>query len=839
MKRYQYRKFITTAITFMMIALFLNGCAGSGERMAENGTDNTDSITQGGAQSQEQSADGMAMGRYIEEVLDLSDMLDGYREQLFKLQSEKIVITRPMGNLQKSEDGGASWQAEEAEWLDDLFQEGKYIDYYAVGADGTIGIVYDDTRTAEDSGDTDSDTITNRQENNENMQETDVSAGDLSDQDRTDNDTAEDSGKTTIKKGTEEDFWGYHNTALIVKPDGTQIPVTLPGEDERPAHIWISDDGKVFVGTDGEKLYEIGEDGIGKIYLTLEAAPQLIQFQGNYMIVDGWDYDGLLIYDMEAEEYIEDRVLNDFVRDNYGDRSFNGGSWYDMYFFLGEENVLYLAGKCGVHRHVLGGSAMEQVIDANLTTFGNPSYRLLGMTAIGGNEFLALFTDARLVRYTYDSTVPTMPNERVKAYSLEENTMLRNAIALYQTDHPEVYVEYENGMEEGSAVTREDALKKLNTEIMAGEGPDLLILDDIPADSYMEKGLLKDLSSFVDGLNGDEKLFDNIVDAFRQDGKLYTIPCEVSFPMIMGKEKYVAKMTDLEGLADGIEALRKDNPGKDLLYLCSPKAILKNFVTASAPAWMTDDGELNRKAIEEFYIQMKRIYDAQMEGLPEEIIREYERRDEENIQYYDKKIEDQKYYMFDMDEFHYLIAQNRQLLAGIVGYAYAYAELTSVQRMDGFEDDVIVPMCGTSSHVFCVQTLAGINASSDNTAHAEGLLKQLLGAKKISSLGFPINQAAFEKELYPDDEVSPDESYSTLGYLLEDGQYFEWSIYWFDDVMADELRNRMKTADTPYVENTTLEDAVFRAGVQYMNGEVGLDEAVADVEKRMEIYLAE
>ena len=826
MKKIQYKRIIAAGMSLIMTASLLAGCGNGGRQTGESGTDDNGNMTVDASGQTGEGSDSTAMGRYLEEVTDLSGSLGGYREQLFAFQDE-IAITQPMGNMQVSKDHGVTWETEEQEWLSDLFDRGVYIEDYAIGAEGTIGFTYIDYQSEEETPDEDveSDTDGENTANSEDMQKADE---------------AEDSEDDNFQQGTEEDFyWDYlHMKALIVRPDGTQIPVTLPKAEERPQHIWIADDGKIYVGTDNSDLYEIAEDGSGKVFLTLENSPQLIQFLGSRMIIDGYGYDELLIYDMETKEYIEDAVLSDFVKENYGDRTFNGGSWYDLFFFPEEDNVLYLAGQKGVHRHVIGGSVMEQIIDANLTTFGNPSYRLLGMTVLENNEFMALFTDARVVRYTYDSTVPTVPNERMKAYSLVDNTMLKKAIALYQTEHPEVYVEYEIGIEEGSSVTREDAIKKLNTEIMAGEGPDLLILDNIPADSYIEKGLLKDMGPFVDSLEGDEQLFDNIVDAFRQDGRLYTIPCEANLPIIMGKEEYITKMTDLESIAGGMEELRKDNQGKDLLMLCSPKAVMKNFVTVSAPAWMTSSGEINREAVEEFLVQTKRIYDAQMDGLPEEAIRRYEQWDEENVQYGMERIEDQDYYMFGMDEFNYLQG-DRQISAGIMGYSYAYAELTSMQKVKGFEDNMIAPMNGSCSNVFGVQTLAGINASSENMTHAEGLLKVLLGPNNITSLGFPVNQAAFEDDLYPDDYESPDEVYSTFGYLTSDGQAFTWQIYWFDEGQADELRERMKTVNTPYVENEVLEEAVFSAGVRYMNGEIELDEAMADVEKSIAIYLAE
>ena len=70
-------------------------------------------------------------------------------------------------------------------------------------------------------------------------------------------------------------------------------------------------------------------------------------------------------------------------------------------------------------------------------------------------------------------------------------------------------------------MTRDDALKNLNTKIMAGEGPDVLVLDNMPIESYINKGLLLDLSTFAGELNGNGNLFQNVVEAVKTDDKLY------------------------------------------------------------------------------------------------------------------------------------------------------------------------------------------------------------------------------------------------------------------------------------------------------------------------------
>lgn len=808
------KKLLSMGMIFVMTIVSICGCGTV--KNAEKGDDTADgsenAVTDGSGNSGGQNSDSAAMGRYLEEVTDLSEFLSGYRNGIFRLDDGKLIVTDPSSQFLASEDNGATWVAEERDWLASILQDGGYIQSCDISADGTIGIAYTSTAVDENSA---------------------------ADADSMDTDTADDTSEDSFQEVSGEGWWKEHVTVLIVKPDGTQVKAELPAaEEEDPLHIWIADNGRAFVGTYGTVLYEVKEDGSCVQFLTLENSPQKIVFQGNRMIIDGYDFESLLIYDMDTKEYITDEALDTFVKENYGDRTFNGGSWCDMYFFAGEEGVIYLAGDKGVYRHVIGGKAMEQIIDGNLSSLANPSYHLLGMVTLENNEFMAIYTDSRLAHYVYDPNVPTVPNETVKAYSLTENNTLRQAISIYQMEHPEVYVEYEIGIEENSSVTKEDAIKKLNTKVMAGNGPDVLILDDLPMDSYIEKGLLADLSPLIDSLTEEENLFDNIVEAFRQDGRIYTIPCDINLPTLLCREKYVSDIQDLEDIADAVEELRADIPEKDLLRVCSEKGVMKTFSMACAPAWKTGSGDIDLTAVKEFLIQTKRIYEAQMDGLPEEVIEDYEKRNEEYIEYYGTNYEDYGYFAYGMDDMNYTMGY-RQLLAGTLGYAYAYAELTSVPKTKRFEDCVNVPMNGQSSNVFCANTLVGISAVTEHTEHAEGLLKVLMGPQDISSMGFSINQESFEKSLFPDDYESPDVAYSEMAYIDENGQGFAWKIYWFDEEQAGELRNRMKTVDTPYVEDSVLEESVYQAGIEYMRGDRSLEEAVNDVQNNMAIYMAE
>ena len=802
------KRILAVLLLLSMLTALFGGCGKkdaaavgeSGEKEQEMGSAKEHQVT--GAQKEQETKD-TAMGRYMETILDLSEFAS-YNNSLYRLADGKLIITDKYKNFIASEDNGETWKPYVSNWRTAMIENENYVMDYAIGRDGTVAVVCDVDEEPEE------------------------------------NDPEEEAAKEGDGTESEEDDYTLHTKLFIYKPDGTEIPVEMEFPEDYLVGVWMSDDGRIFVNTHGNIIYEVKEDGSSREFLTVDSGyPNLVSFVGNRMILDGYNYDTPLIYDMEKGEYVEDEVLDDFIRENYPKRDFNGGSWFDLFFFPGEENVLYLAGKKGLHRHVLEGSAVEQVIDGSLCTLNNPAYGLQGMTMLDNNEFLAFFTDGRLVRYTYDPNVPTVPSERLKAYSLEESDTLRKAINVYQGAHPEVYVEYEIGMGENDSVTREDALKKLNTQIMAGEGPDLMILDGMPVDSYMEKGVLLDLAAHLDGLSGEQELFPNLVDAFRRDGKIFMIPCEFQLPVVQGEEKYISQIDGLSGIAEAVEALRADNPGADLLDICSELGIMRTLTAVCAPSWKNEDGSINSETISEFLENAKRVYDAQMDTLAESEIESYRQRNEEWRSYYNFTWEESPYFTNGLDEIGY-IAGEKKLDFGTVGYAYGYAFATSLERRDDLAGSRTDFLNGQGGKVFIAETLAGISASSPYAEKALELLDVLIGKESVVG-EFSVNKAGFEESLMPDPEVyeSDDVPYSSISSSNGDGMVVEVDIYWMNEEQKERLRGWIASADTAYVSDSVLEDAVYEKGAAYILGEQSLEDAVSEIEKKMAIYMAE
>ena len=152
-------------------------------------------------------------------------------------------------------------------------------------------------------------------------------------------------------------------------------------------------------------------------------------------------------------------------------------------------------------------------------------------------------------------------------------------------------------MEYDGSMTREDAIKKLNTQVLAGEGPDVLLLDGLPLDAYTEKGMLRDLRPVLASL-GEEELFSNIVDGFTaKDGAVYALPMCIRVPLLVGDRESIGRMDSLSGAAEEAERFRDTNPEGGIFGIYDAETMLRLFGMVSSEAWVREDGQIDRKSV--------------------------------------------------------------------------------------------------------------------------------------------------------------------------------------------------------------------------------------------------
>lgn len=117
----------------------------------------------------------------------------------------------------------------------------------------------------------------------------------------------------------------------------------------------------------------------------------------------------------------------------------------------------------------------------------------------------------------------------------------RNKIIDFNKSSNKYRIEIKDYSEFNTAEDYKAGLTKLNTEIAAGNVPDILNVSGLPIQQYGAKGLLEDLWPYIDNDPdlGRDAIMENVFKAAEQDGKLYQVFSTFSIQTVVGATKVV------------------------------------------------------------------------------------------------------------------------------------------------------------------------------------------------------------------------------------------------------------------------------------------------------------
>lgn len=712
-------KGLRTGAFFCAVMLLLSACGGQTGDSGEHPAHGPNASDRGG------------MGRYMETFYEMPQEINRNGGVSWLDDGSLAVISFGEG-LYRSQDGGQTWQQEETDWFPML--EGVYCLTAVMGPDGSVAA---------------------------------SCSGEMPEQVR-----------AAYEKEVPEDWEG--NYCVFGMPDGTVKIVDFGFSQEDGSCIEsfvFKEDGRLFAADMQGKVYEadMEKESLKELFMA-ERSVGCMDFSGDILMAVG--HDRLYRYDLEEGVLLpQEATVDAWIRQALPDGtvSWTGGGYPVVVLGGTEEDVIYLASRDGMYRHVLGGSMMEQVIDGALSAFGDASSYLYRVKAMADQEFLAVFNPSvGLVRYTFDETIPSMPDQEIRIYSLTENRSVRQAITEYKRQHTDLYVRYEVGLSVDGGMTAEDAVRRLNTQVLAGEGPDVLILDGLPMESYLDKGMLQDIRPVLNSLEGE--LFSSVVEGFTEpDGAVYVMPMYIRVPLLAGEEDAVGQMGDLESIADQAERLRADHPQGGIFGIHDPETMLRLFGMVSSPAWTGADGQMDPSAVTEFLRQVKRIYDAEQAGaVPEQVERQA------------AEAEEMASYGIDPVQSRMEVCNN--VLDITLGHAMAAAgyvdgiqlcldNVTSVLRLEEGLDYRVFN--GQAPAPFLPAAMVGISSRSGQQAEAEEFVRLIFAREAQEHIygGYPVNRAAYEAHFAAYEE---NDSNGSMMLVMDDGTEQELFLYWPD-----------------------------------------------------------
>lgn len=146
----------------------------------------------------------------------------------------------------------------------------------------------------------------------------------------------------------------------------------------------------------------------------------------------------------------------------------------------------------------------------------------------------------------------------------------------------------------GGDLETDDAVARLNADILSGNGPDLLNLSDpgLMVENYVKKGILEDLTPFLEGssaLSRDD-LQEGVLEACTMDGRLVGIPGGYYFHVMMGLASVVGDR-DSFSVKELISLLEEHPDKKAIPYvLGTPAELLRWLFRYNADFFLDYEG---------------------------------------------------------------------------------------------------------------------------------------------------------------------------------------------------------------------------------------------------------
>lgn len=587
-------------------------------------------------------------------------------------------------------------------------------------------------------------------------------------------------GETRIKKakadGTVEDIKLQDNIEIILQmealPNGDIVVATYESVTR-------------YSGVDGKRLVEYG----GQYGFTV--------IGDKIAVLDGTG-SSVVFYNLETGE--EEEVL-----------AYQGLDMGNK-IISDEEGNVYLVNNLGINKWVKESETWETIVEASNNAFGDPVL-MITAASIDKEGFNITFQEmsgkAQVFKYTYDPNMPNRATTELTLYMLEDDELVRKAIVEYQRQNPEVAINIQLGLgNDETGVVKEDAIRTLNTELLAGKGPDIILLDGLPIESYIEKGVLLDMNDIIAPMLDSKELLTNVVKRYYEEDKIYGVPTRFTVPLMWGDEALLKEASSVEELAQWAKA----NPDKEVLYSTSPQRLIEEFYGVSAMNWLDENGQIKAEEFKTFLEAINTLADKEAKS-------NLTPMEESDMNYYARE------YMAYGDTM--LATQDMQGFSWLNNY---YSAIT--QRTNGDYK----PLQVNGQGVFRGKGVIGINKNSRNLEVAKEIVKIALGEEvqktELFENGFVVNTKAFENQKNEGikgtviaGQTTPEER--PIKYLQAGKEEYE------------KMAQVLQSVTQPAYEDEILLEMIIEETKGYFDGTKTAEEATQAVAQRTKAYLSE
>lgn len=618
------------------------------------------------------------------------------------------------------------------------------------------------------------------------------------------------------QSGEERTVWDSKNNGKdwILAGDSERLP-ELKNQN---AFYKYSSDGKFYVVEDQTiRLYEDTQPSTINIVEGESYLDSALCGQDFYLLVE--DETGtkqIRKYDLPEQiwENMENEELVQALKKTTGYGCLAADPLAEMLYTEGEGIVKYCVEKDetthAINEEVLSGCI--DTINEPITGLAVQGENIVVCTAgKSGSESNLYFLQKEQTKKTEKDKTDTGKNTVLKIYSLKENSMIRSSLAFFRREHTDISINYTVGYtgEDGFSVS--DAIRKLNTEIMADEGPDIIVLDNLPVEEYISKGVLEPVTDIVNEKK--DEIFFNMIEGYNKESEIFCVPTTFRIPVIIGNSEVVSAESS-KAVIDQME--QQESPV--LTRQDFPYAAMYMFVTSD----MVEKDGMNEEKLTAYYNDLLRL--KEMGNVTDKIVGESDYSMNQTVDIF-------PYGESDVPSDIYF--GEAKAGVGQIAYADSYIKLNSARKQADIQFDYLNKSGG---NYYIPTEVLGINSRSSYKDAAKEFLSLYLTeeVQNTNTMGFSINRNSMRNSAAVTD--SP-QYYSTIYKNLEDTSGLD--LYTLSTDEFNELLQFVELADTPVRVDAVVTETVMEQADKILYEGLDVQTAVKTVCDKINLYLKE
>ena len=427
----------------------------------------------------------------------------------------------------------------------------------------------------------------------------------------------------------------------------------------------------------------------------------------------------------------------------------------------------------------------------------------------------------------YKTPYKAKKNNKLKGtltvYSLYPDEALKEAIKIYQVNHKNVDVELMIGIEEDSNQTVEGAAQALNTKLLSGAGPDVLILDGLDQKKYEENGLLKDISGLYETIQKEQSLFTNITDSYKEGKHMYAIPARFVPSVIVGEKKTVEQIKSLDDLA---KVIKKDKAVRgNALNIFNTEQMMNIFYPNYSNRIVTKDGTYNEEELTSFVKPLKEIYERLSEQTKEN---HAEKMWEE---FKEGEASPNEWAAVQLNELQITDYSHRSIGLTNLYVGERYVPLAACRRNKGY---IYQASPLGDAGTFGARWITAISSKTQEEKLAEDFVKELFAPGEqfingISEVGVTVNREALRIDIQDSAGIA-----GARFYNLEVNRPYNY--FYESQEEYDTYLSYVESFHTPSNPDRQVREIIEKDLDGYLKGKVTLDDYLDGIKKRMQVY---